>query len=70
MIDINTGAIKAPIVTRLTNDRHTLKIEIDIEDYYTIVNSLTDSCGCVQCGDLARKLQTSLRDNSIASLKP
>ena len=60
MIDMNTGAIKAPKIRRFTNDPHTLNIEIDIEDYYTIVNSLTDSCGCGQCADLARKLKDAL----------
>ena len=64
MLDTTTGSIIAPTITRDKNDRHTLNIKIDIEDYYTIVNSLTDSCGCGQCGDLALKLKNALSQAS------
>jgi hypothetical protein len=60
MIDLQTGAITAPKISRFVNDPHTLNIEIDVEDFYTIVNSLTDSCGCAQCSDLALKLKKAL----------
>ena len=42
MLDINTGAIKAPIITRDQNDRHTLNIQIDVEDYFNIINAMQD----------------------------
>lgn len=60
MIDLTTGAIKAPKIERFVNDPHTLRIEIDVEDYFTIVNSLTDSCGCEQCLTLAKNLKQAL----------
>lgn len=60
MIDTNTGAIKAPTITRDQNDRHTLNIKIDVEDYYNIINTLNDSCGCFQCRKLSYQLGMAL----------
>lgn len=56
MIDTNTGAIKAPTITRDQNDRHTLNIQIDVEDYFNIINAMQDGCGCFQCRKLSYQL--------------
>jgi hypothetical protein len=60
MININTGAIEAPKISRSTNDRHTINIEIDIEDYYNIINAMNDGCGCFQCRKLSYQLGMAL----------
>ena len=60
MIDKDTGAIKGPKITRYRNDRHTLNIEIDVEDYYNIINAMNDACGCVQCRKLTPQLGVAL----------
>lgn len=60
MIDKDTGAIKAPKITRYRNDRHTLNIEIDVEDYYNIINVMNDACGCFRCRKLSYQLGMAL----------
>lgn len=47
-------------ITLDPNNKHSLNINLDIEDYYQIINSLKDSCGCVDCLHLVNNLQESL----------
>lgn len=42
---------------------HRLSIEIDAEEYYTIINSMRDACGCPDCLILANALMVSRREN-------
>jgi len=60
MLDKETGAIRAPKIKRYRNDRHTLNIEIDIEDYFNIINAMQDGCGCFGCRKLSMQLGMAL----------
>jgi hypothetical protein len=46
---------------------HKLSIEIDAEEYYTIINSLREGCGCPDCKILANALMISRRENKRKS---
>jgi hypothetical protein len=36
--------------------RYDRTVTIDVEDFYSIVNALRDSCGCVDCQRIANNL--------------
>jgi hypothetical protein len=52
-----------PIVTRTTENRHILNVNIDVEQFYSIVNVMRDACGCANCLELANKLLKSLSES-------
>lgn len=62
MIDQATGGILPPVIERDKDDVHTLNVKIDVEDFYVILNSMTDSCGCGECRGLVVKLKTALSE--------
>jgi hypothetical protein len=64
MIDKISGAILPPVIVRDKEDRHTLNVKIDVEDFYIILNSMTDSCGCLQCRELVQKLKVALSESN------
>jgi hypothetical protein len=45
---------------------HRLSIELDAEEYYTIINSLRESCGCPDCLVLVNALMLSRRSNQLS----
>jgi len=46
---------------------HKLSIELDAEEYYTIINSLREGCGCDECKNLANALMISRRQNRLVN---
>ena len=62
MIDKVSGAIMPPVIERDKDDVHTLNVKIDVEDFYVILNAMTDSCGCGECRSLVLKLKTALSE--------
>jgi hypothetical protein len=64
MIDKISGAIMPPVIVRDKEDRHTLNVKIDVEDFYIILNSMTDSCGCQECRELVHKLKVALSQSN------
>jgi hypothetical protein len=52
-----------PTVTRNSINQRSVDMNLDIEDFYTIINAMTDGCGCPDCSELVAKLKKSLADN-------
>jgi hypothetical protein len=53
-IDVKEGA-----------NRYEMVMTMDIETYYSIINSLRESCGCETCKHIAEAMMVSRRINHI-----
>lgn len=53
----------------IMNNSYTKTFSVDVEDFYSIVNSLRDSCGCPDCQRIARDLLDQNREQIRADQK-
>jgi len=60
LLDKLSNEIVPPVIVRDKEDRHTLHIKIDVEDYYNIINAMQDGCGCFRCRKLSYQLGMAL----------
>jgi hypothetical protein len=44
----------------------TVTLTFDVEDYYTIINSLREACGCELCKSIAEKMMLQRREIEAA----
>jgi hypothetical protein len=40
----------------MIDTRYTRNVSLDVEDFYSVINALRDSCGCPDCQRIANDL--------------